>query len=195
MILKVHCLTILLLMPALSRLVNAQSLTQSQNGTITVRIACNCQLITEKSNQPLHFMTYGKNQRDTKHLKIISNCGWSLRVVTNKRDNDKDQCGDKDKDSDRGQAINGNPKSRNDKNDQWEQEYSRITYTFRNIRGKGRLLNPNEICVLGSSPQNLPTGIGELEFDVVFELERTDNKPAHWGEYNTWVSFYVLPKE
>lgn len=193
MILKVHCLTILLLMLAFVRLANAQSLTNSQNGTITVRVACNCQIITDKSNQPLHFMSYGKNQRDTKHLKIISNCTWNLRVVTNKRDNEKDECMDKDRE--RSQEYDRNTKVGNDKNDKWEQDNRLITYTFRNIRGKGSLFNPSEKYVLGSSPQNLPSGIGAIEFDVIFELERTDSKLAQWGEYNTWVSFYVLPKE
>lgn len=184
MIRKLRLLTILLSLLAFGHSVNAQS-RQSQSGTITVRVLCNCQLITEKSNQPLHFMAYGKNQRDTKHLRINSNCAWNLRVVTNKRDNDRDNNDDRDK----------NKKKDNNKNDKWDKDNNLITYTLKNVRGKGKLLNPNETYVLGSSLQNLPSGIGELEFDVVFELEGKDQKKSKWGEENIWVSFYVLPKE
>lgn len=185
MIRKLRLLTILLFLLAFGLTVGAQSLQQSQNGTITVRVACNCQLITEKSNQPLHFMAYGKNQRDTKHLRINSNCAWNLRVVTNKRDNDCINENDGEKDNNKG----------NNKNGKWDEDNSLITYTLKNIRGKGKLLNPSERYVLGSSLQNLPSGIGELEFDVVFELEGKDQKKSEWGKENTWVSFYVLPKE
>ena len=193
MILKVHCLTILLLMMAFLRLVNAQSLTQSQNGTISVRVACNCQLITDKSNQPLHFMAYGKNHRDIKHLKIISNCAWNLRVVTNKNDNEsiewKDENKDHEKENDRDRKLN------NDKKEYAKPRNCRITYSFKNLRGNGKLLNPNEKYVLDSSPKNLPSGIDELEFDVIFELQSDELKHFKPGEDNTWVSFYVLPKE
>lgn len=195
MIRKLRLLTILLLLLVFGRTATAQMLQQSQNGSITVIVACNCQLITEKSNQPLHFMSYGKNQRDTKHLRINSNCSWNLRVVTNKRDNDCDNRDDDDRDGRKDNDKNGKSDKNNNKNDKWEMDNSLITYTFKNIRGKGKLLNPNGKYVLGSAPQNLPSGIGELEFDVVFELEGKDQKKSKWGEENVWVSFYVLPTE
>jgi hypothetical protein len=185
MIQKVRLLSILLFLLAFGFTVDAQSLQQTQNGTITVLVACNCQLITEKSNQPLHFMACGKNQRDSKHLRINSNCAWNLRVVTNKRDNDCNNDNDRDRDK----------KKDNNKNWNWNENNSLISYSLKNIRGKGKLLNPSERYVLGSSLQNLPSGIGELEFDVVFEKEGKDQKKSKWGEENTWVSFYVLPKE
>ena len=173
MLKRVRFLWFIMFLLVLVRIADAQSLEQSKNGTITVHVQCNCQLITEKSNQPLHFMPYGKTQRDTKHIKIQSNCSWNLRVVSNKNNGDDN----------------------NDKNCKEPQNTERITYSLKNIRGKGKLLYSSEMYELGSSPQNMPSGIGEIEFDVVFELEGKESKKDRWGEENTWVSFYVLPKE
>jgi hypothetical protein len=193
MILKVHSLIILLLMLALGRAINAQSLTQSQNGTITVRVACNCELVTDKSNQPLRFMISGKCQRDAKHLKIMSNCTWNLRVVTNKSGYESIEWKDENKDQQKENKLN--KKLNNDKKKCLKPDNFQITYSFKNFRGNGKLLNPYVKYVLGSSPQNLPTGMGELEFDVIFELEGDDLKHFNQEDDNTWVSFYVLPKE
>jgi hypothetical protein len=165
---KLRILTILMFLMVLGHQANAQSLQQSQNGTITVRVACNCQIIVEKPNQPLHFNGSGRYQRDQKHLKIISNCAWNLRVVSNKRDNDDDH----------------GPKL----------DAAHITYTFKNIRGTGKLNNANEKYSLNSSSHNLPGGVGEIEFDVVFELDSNCLIKAKWGYYNTWVDFYILPQ-
>ncbi len=84
MIKKLRLLSILLFLLVFGRTLNAQSLQQSQNGTITVRVACNCQLTADKINQPLHFTAVGNVWRDTKRVRINSNCRWNLRVVTNK---------------------------------------------------------------------------------------------------------------
>lgn len=173
MILKVHFFAIILFLLLISRYAIAQSQTNSQNGNITVRVACNCQIISEKSNQPLHFAASDKIQHDTRHLKIISNCAWDLSVISNIREYEYN----------------------NDKKDKWEKDNSQITYTINNIKGTGSLSNANIKYVLGSSARNFPSGIGELEFDVIFELEGDELKLSKLREDNTWVSFYVLPKE
>jgi len=189
---RIHFLVLVACLVGVATLGWAQSGRQSQNGTITIRVACHCQLVSaEKQNQPLHFTAMGNLWRNTKHLRIASNCAWNLRVVTNKRNNDwdddrdRDDCKDKNKNKD---------KNESDCNDKGNTSY-RITYTIRNVKGKGKLLNPNEKYVLGAISSNLPSGIGELEFDVVFELEGKDLKKMKCGQDNTWVGFNVLPKE
>ena len=192
--LKVCLSTIMLLGLATGQVLHAQSFTPTVSGTITVRVACNCQLIVERLNQPLHFMAFGKTKRDTKHLKINSNCAWNLRVVSNKRDNECNEAFDKAKDRDKNKKDNDKNEQR-DNDDRRYQDDSSITYTLANFRGKGKLTSPGEKYIIGSSSQNLPSGIGELEFDVVFEIEGIDLKKSKCEEENIWVSFYVLPKE
>lgn len=194
----------LMFMLAFCRLTDAQSLQKEQSGTISVKVMCNSQLTVDKINQPLHFIAIGNVWRDTKHVKINGNCQWSLRIVTNKFENKTDDRNDdrehynemnnKSGGKEGGEKEN-NKNNKSDDDNKNNQNSCSITYSFKNISGTGRLLNPNQIYILGSSSQNLQSGIGQLEFDVVFEMILANPQKNDCGNHNTWVSFYLLPKE
>jgi hypothetical protein len=185
MINKLQLLTILLFLLAFGLTVGAQSLQQTQNGTITVRVLCNCQLTaTGNQNQPLHFTAIGNGAwRDTKHVRISSNCRWNLRVVSSKTATVTSL------------DVNANLKSKGrDRISASAASEGQITYTLQKTGGTGNLVNPSAIYILNQEP-SLPEGLGELELDVVFEMIVADPKKGNPGNDNTWVSFYVLPKE
>lgn len=182
MIRKLRLLIILLLLLAFDRTATAQLLQQSQNGSITVLVACNCQLTADKINQPLHFIAVGNVWRDTKRVRISSNCRWNLRVVSSKNATVTNL------------EVSANSKSKGkDKIAASAANEGQIIYTLRKTGGTGSLVDPSVVYVLGQEP-SLPEGLGELELDVVFEMIVADPK-KNPGNNNTWVSFYVLPKE
>lgn len=183
MIKKLQLLTILLFLMAFGRTVSAQLLQQSQSGTITVIVACNCQLTADKINQPLHFIAVGNVWRDTKRVHISSNCRWNLRVVSSKNTTVTNM----------EVSANSKPKGK-DKNTASAANEGQITYTLQKTGGTGSLVNPSVVYILGQEP-SLPEGFGELELDVVFEMIVADPKKSNLGKENIWVSFYVLPKE
>ncbi len=52
------------------------------------------------------------------------------------------------------------------------------------------MVNPSLSYILGNEA-SLPEGLGAMELDVVFTMGTNPGK----NNNNTWVSFYVLPKE
>ena len=183
MIKKVRLLSILLFLLAFGREANAQLLQQSQSGTITVIVVCNCQLTADKINQPLHFVAVGNVWRDTKRVRISSNCRWNLRVVSSKNATVPNL----------EMSANSKPIGK-DKNMASAASEGQIVYTLQKAGGTGSLVNPSVVYILGQEP-SLPEGLGELELDVVFEMIVADPKKSNQGNDNTWVSFYVVPKE
>jgi len=140
---------------------------QNKEGTITVVVDSYCEIIVDHPNRPIHFSCNNNWQHHTKHVKVISNCKWSLRV---------------------------RPQDRYLYCHQYKIDVNLISYHVGNTHGSGSIQCPEPSYLLYQEPYYPPFGIGSIEFDVIFSLDTSLLRRFKWGNYNTKVQITCTPE-
>jgi len=143
------------------------SIAQSNEGTITIITKEFCEIIVDHPSRPIHFTCNNKWQHRTKHVKVISNCKWTLGV---------------------------RPKGRYLYCNQNKIDVNLISYYVRNAHGTGTIQSPEPAYLLYQLPYHPPFGSGSVEFDVIFSLDTSLLRKVRWGNYNTKVMITCTPE-
>jgi len=146
--------------------IHAQQNENIQTGTVTLTIQPMCEIIVDLPNSPIHFTCNRKWQHRTKHVQVISNCKWTLRV---------------------------RPKNRYLYCYQYTIDGNLITYQIVNTKGEGEIHSPESEYQLFQRPYNPPFGKGNIEFDILFSLDTEKIWLKRWGNYNTKVDITCTP--
>lgn len=142
------------------------SFSQSSAGTVTVDVKDFCEIIVRHPNRPIHFTCNRKWQHRSKHVKVISNCKWTLSV---------------------------RPKGRYLYCNQNKIDGNLISYRIVNAHGIGQIESPEATYLLYQTPYAPPFGTGSVEFDVVFSLDTNLLRNVRWGNYNTKLNITCTP--